>query len=459
MCLSAFGGSPYLISLETLLGEGLLETADIEGAPMFPAHRVDYGRVISYKIPVLFKSFKRFGEIRSKQESDAFHVFCGGNAFWLDDYALFMGLKNIHGGRKWSDWNEEIARREPLSLAMWRSRLLDEIEFWKYIQYQFFKQWRSLKDYCHEHGVHLVGDIPIYVAHDSADVWANRELFQLDEQGNPLVVAGVPPDYFSATGQRWGNPIYRWDLMAKSGYKWWIDRFLVKFLLVDVVRLDHFRGFEAYWEIPTTEPTAMNGRWVKGPGVALFNAVKAALGEIHVIAEDLGVITPEVDNLREQLGFPGMRVLQFAFGDDSNAQEYSPHIHNRNSVVYTGTHDNNTAVGWLTADPGGQTTQSEEAVRKERENALKYVGTDGREIHWDFIRLALNSVARLAVFPLQDVLGLGTEARMNLPGSPQGNWEWRFTSAMLTIDIKKRLKDLTTTYGRTPAVSLPEGRW
>jgi len=328
--------------------------------------------------------------------------------------------------------------------------LAHEIQFWKYLQYQFFKQWFSLKKYCHDQGVRIIGDLPIYVAHDSAEVWAHRHLFHLNDDGEPLVIAGVPPDYFSATGQRWGNPIYRWKLMARRGYRWWTDRLRMNLTMVDMVRLDHFRGFQAYWEIPADEPTAINGRWVMGPGIEFFETVKKELGALPMIAEDLGVITPEVDELRRQLGFPGMRILQMAFGTDPKASEYRPHHHIHNSVVYTATHDHNTTVGWFTAEAGTQSTQTAEEVEKERKDAMQYLGTDGREIHWDFIRLALGSVARLAILPLQDVLGLGTESRMNLPGTAHGNWEWRFNFEMLTPAIRERLRELTRIYERIP---------
>jgi len=449
-CLSAFGGNPYLISPEDLVEEGLLDPSDIENPPPFPSHRVDYGWVISYKTDLLHKSFHRFKDRYSTKYPSGFYAFSEGNAFWLEDYALFTALKGAHDDQGWVDWEERATQRDPKALVEWRNKLNEEIQFSKYVQYVFFKQWHSLKSYCHQKGIRIVGDIPVYVAHDSAEVWAHRELFYLDEQGNPLVVAGVPPDYFSATGQRWGSPIYRWEAMAQSGYRWWIDRFRINFSLVDIVRLDHFRGFEAYWEIPTTEPTAVKGRWVKGPGIDLFKAVKAALGNVEMIAEDLGIITPEVDALREELGFPGMGVLQMAFGNDPKASAYRPHNHTKNCAVYTATHDHNTTVGWFTAEPGTQTTQTREEVKKEREYALKYLGTDGQEIHWDLIRLALGSVARLAIFPLQDVLGLGTGARMNLPGTSQDNWEWRFTAEMLTPTIRDRLRELTRIYERSP---------
>jgi 4-alpha-glucanotransferase len=401
-------------------------------------------------MPLLVKSFQRFKESFSKAYPAGYYAFSQQNAFWLEEYALFMALKEIHDNRVWTSWEEEIAQRDLNALLRCSNKLGEEIQFHKYAQYIFFRQWQSLKSYCHTKGIRIIGDMPVYVAHDSADVWANRDLFYLDDRGHPVVVAGVPPDYFSATGQRWGNPIYRWDVMAQAGYKWWIDRFRVNFKLVDILRLDHFRGFEAYWEIPAFEPTAVTGRWVKGPGAALFKTVKTALGNIQVIAEDLGLITPEVDTLRDEFGFPGMRVLQMAFGNDPKAPEYRPHNYTKHSVVYTATHDHNTTVGWFTAQPGTQTTQMREEVEKERKYALEYVGTDGKELHWYFIRLAMGSVAYMAVFPLQDVLGLGTEARMNFPSTVKGNWEWRFSADMLIPPVRERLKELTTIYERSP---------
>jgi len=450
MCFSAFAGNWLLISLEKLVEEGLLDPSDIEDALSFPKNRVDYSRAISFKMPLMKKSCQRFKERCSRGQTDDFYAFCQQNAFWLEDYALFMALKTVHRKQIWVNWDERIARRDPEVLIEWRNRLNEEIQFRKYLQYVFFKQWISLKRYCNERSIRIIGDIPVYVAHDSADVWAHRDLFHLDDHGNPLVIAGVPPDYFSATGQRWGNPIYRWDVMSKSGYSWWTDRFRINFLLVDILRIDHFRGFESYWEIPSNEPTALNGRWVKGPGATLFEALQTAFGNIQVIAEDLGVITPEVDALRDKLGFPGMRILQMAFGNDPKASEYKPHNHIKNCVVYTATHDHNTTVGWFTSKPGSQTTQAKEEIQREREYALKYIGTDGKEIHWDFIRLSMRSVARMAVFPLQDVLGLSTEARMNRPGTVRGNWEWRFASEMLTPTIREKLRELTIIYERTP---------
>jgi len=453
MCLSAFGGNPYLISLEKLVDEGLLDAADLTGAPAFTAGHAEYGPAIRYRMSLLRESFERFKGMGRTKFPDAFYAFCEGNAFWLEDYALFTALKDAHGGVEWTRWDEGAARRQPDALVRWRNGLAGEVMLWKYLQYQFFKQWLELKAYCRGKGVLVVGDIPVYVAHDSAEVWSHRDLFHLDENGSPLVVAGVPPDYFSATGQRWGNPIYRWEEMARRGFRWWIDRFRTNFSLVDTVRLDHFRGFEAYWEIPASEPTAVNGRWVKGPGASLFRAMAQELGDVPMIAEDLGVITPEVDALREELGFPGMRILQMAFGTDPKAAEYRPHRHIDNCAVYTATHDHNTTVGWFTAEPGTQSTQSREEVEAERLHALRYIGSDGAEIHWDFIRMALRSVARLAIFPLQDVLGLGSASRMNLPGTATGNWEWRFTYDMLGDESRRRLREWTDLYERLPSRS------
>ena len=451
MCFSAFAGNPLLISLEKLAQEKLLAAADLQDPHSFPKHRVDYGKVLRFKMPLLVKSFQNFKKRLPGGKTEEFFPFCQQNAFWLEDYSLFMALKTAFGGKVWMDWGEGLSHRDPQALADWRSRLSEEVLFRKYLQYVFFKQWQSLKRHAHERGIRVIGDIPIYVAHDSAEVWGNRELFYLDEGGMPQVVAGVPPDYFSATGQRWGNPLYRWDLMAQSGFHWWIERFRATYALVDILRIDHFRGFEAYWEIPATEATAVNGAWVKGPGTPFFQKITAALGNLRVIAEDLGVITPEVDELREQFGFPGMRVLQMAFGKDPKASEYRPHHHVENCVAYTGTHDHNTTVGWFTSPPGSQkTTQTPEEVGEERKFARQYLGTDGREIHWDLIRLALGSVARMSLFPLQDVLGLGSEARMNLPGTASGNWEWRFTADRLTHPVRKKLRELTKTYERNP---------
>ena len=447
-CHSVFAGNPLLISLEMLVEGGFLEADALKNAPLFSEHRVDYDAVIDFKIPVLKKSFQFFEKKASPAQSAEFESFCEEKALWLDGYALYMALKQAHGNASWNTWEEEIKLRRPGTVDRWSKKLASEIRCHKYQQYQFFRQWARLKKYCNDRAIRLFGDMPIYVSHDSDTVWLRPELFYLDGDGNPTVVAGVPPDYFSATGQFWGNPLYRWNVMAKDSYAWWVERMRATLSLVDVVRLDHFRGFEKYWEIPGADKTARNGRWVPGPGAALFEAIKKDLGDVPIIAEDLGVITPEVHSLRERLGFPGMKVLQFAFGGDPGENEYLPHNYLRNCVVYTGTHDNNTTVGWFKEKAIGESTRNRGEREAERKLALKYIGSNGREINWDFIRLALMSVADKAIIPLQDVLGLGSEARMNRPAESEGNWTWRFTWDMLTGEIKSRLRELTTIYGR-----------
>jgi len=447
---SVFAGNPLLLSLETLVAEGLLQATDLKDAPPFTEHSVDFDAVRAFKCPLLQKSFQVFEAKASPEQRAEFDSFCYNKASWLDGYALYMALKEAHDGIAWNMWEDDIKLRRLAAVRRWRKKLAREIRYRKYQQFQFSKQWSRLKKYCNDRGIRLFGDMPIYVLLDSDTVWLHPELFYLDDDGRPTVVAGVPPDYFSATGQLWGNPIYRWDLMAKDGYAWWIERIQATLSLVDIVRIDHFRGFEKYWEVPVGDTTARKGRWVPGAGPALFEAIKKALGNVPIVAEDLGYITPEVDALREQFGFPGMRVLQFAFGNDPKADDYRPHNYPRNCVVYTGTHDNNTTIGWFKEDVLGDTTQSREAREAEKRLALKYMGSDGREINWDFIRLALMSVADTAIIPLQDVLGLGSEARMNRPATNAGNWIWRFTWNMLTDELKARLRDLTTLYGRAP---------
>jgi 4-alpha-glucanotransferase len=440
---SAFAGNPLLISLEMLADEGLLTAGELAQAPEFPADQVDYGRVIRFKMPLLRAAYKRF------ESSAEFDSFRNENAAWLDDFSLFMALKEAHGGEAiWSRWEPQIAARQPAALAEWRARLAEDIAALQFTQYLFFRQWRALHDYARDRGIQIMGDLPIYVAHDSADVWANPRLFQLDEQGDPAVMSGVPPDYFSATGQLWGNPIYRWDRMAEAGFPWWIDRLRASLALVDIIRVDHFRGIEAYWEVPAGETTAQNGRWVKGPGAALFEALQNALGELPIVAENLGVITPEVEAIRTQFGFPGMAILQFAFGKDPQAPDFKPHNYPRDRVAYTGTHDNDTTAGWWSSEGAGDSTRTPEDVRQEREFTRKYLATDGREMHWVFIRTLMASVANTVLFPLQDVLGLGSEARMNTPAVPSGNWRWRYRAGMLTPEIGARLKELVTLYDR-----------
>jgi 4-alpha-glucanotransferase len=447
-CFSAFAGNPLFIDLLKLQDQGLLASQDLATAPQVPSDFVDFGKVITFKQALLRKAAQNFFTNATGIDSSAFGTFCRTNAAWLDDYALFMAGKAFHNGAVWTDWDAGLRRRDPGALEKWRQRLSPEIEIHKFAQFEFFRQWEMLKDRCRRHGIRIMGDIPIYVAHDSADVWAHPELFRLDERGRPTVVAGVPPDYFSATGQLWGNPIYRWDVLARSGYRWWIDRFRASLKLFDLVRLDHFRGFEAYWEVPAGASTAIVGKWVKGPGKAFFDVLRAELKELPVVAENLGVITPEVEAIRREFGFPGMSLLQFAFGNDPQGPSFRPHNYSRELAAYTGGHDNDTTVGWWTSVGVGESTRSAEDIRKEREFAKAYLGFENEPINWVFIRAVLSSVAAIAMIPLQDVLGLGSEARMNLPGTVAGNWKWRYRAGALTPDIKARLRNLTVLYDR-----------
>jgi len=435
-CFSAFAGNPLLISPDLLLEQGHLTPGDLANKPVFPADYVDYGPVIEYKTTLLRKAFANFQGLDNEQDRRAFATFCASKGAWLEDYALFMALKDHHQGAVWTTWDKNIAGRQPEAMAHWKSALASEIERYKYLQFQFYQQWAALRRYVQQYKMRIVGDIPIFVAHDSADVWARPELYYLDSDGNPTVVAGVPPDYFSETGQLWGNPLYRWERMAQTGYSWWIERFRATFELVDMVRVDHFRGFEGYWEVPATEKTAVRGRWVKGPGPDLFRAVERALGKLPIIAEDLGVITPEVEALRDQFEFPGMRILQFAFASDAQ-DPFLPHNYIPNCVVYTGTHDNDTTLGWF-----------DTCTPEERQAALAYFGTDGQDIGWDMIRWLFASVADTAIVPLQDMLSLGTEARMNYPSRLGGNWSWRFSFDALTPALTSRLRQITEIYGR-----------
>jgi len=448
-CFSAFAGNPLLLSLDTLVEDGLLSASDVTRSPAFPLSEVDYGAVIEFKFALLDKAFQAFEASAPASAREDFEAFCSAQASWLDDYALFVTVKEAHEGVVWTQWEKSIAAREPVVVARWASEHAHVIASRKFRQYEFFRQWAALRKECRARGVRIMGDVPIFVAHDSADVWAHRELFRLDAAGEPEFVAGVPPDYFSETGQLWGNPLYRWDALAKSGYRWWIERLRAALGLVDLVRLDHFRGFEAYWEIPAKETTAVNGRWVKGPGAPLFEALRGALGELPIVAENLGVITPEVEALRARFELPGMAILQFAFGTDPQGPGFLPHNYTHDLVVYTGTHDNDTTVGWWTGGVGDSTRAPEE-VEQERALAGKYLATDGSDIHWAFIRAILASVADVAITPLQDVLGLGSETRMNVPGRPAGNWRWRYRPEALTDAIRERLRELTSLYGRLP---------
>lgn len=445
---SAFAGNPLLISLETLAEEGLLDRDDLSKSPDFPADHVDFAAVIDYKANLLRRAADSF---LARGDRVEFDHFCSANAPWLDDFALFMSAKDAHDGTVWTEWDRPLAMREPQALRRWREKLSQDIEAHKFWQYEFFRQWRALKSYCDERHIRLMGDIPIYVAHDSADVWSHPDLFYLDEHGRPEKVAGVPPDYFSATGQLWGNPIYRWDVMRASGYRWWIDRFRACLEMFDMVRVDHFRGFEAYWEIPAGEPTATNGRWVKGPGADLFEKVTAVLGDLPIVAENLGVITPEVENIRRQFSYPGMAILQFAFSTDPQAPTFRPHNYIHHQVAYTGGHDNDTMVGWWRSGVA-DSTRSEADVQKEYNDSMEYLGHTRdafeREVNWIFIREVMRSVADTVLFPAQDVLGLGSEARMNVPGTLGRNWKWRMLPMALRDEHRQRLKLFASIYER-----------
>ncbi len=446
---STFAGNHLLISFDQLVKDKLLNPQRLKDFPRFHADRVNYGRVIPARMKVLRSVCRTFERKASGGRLRAYRKFCKENADWLDDYALFLSIKEAYGGGPWVKWPKELAQREPAALNRARRQYGTSIRNVKILQYLFFDQWTRLQHYAHKKGIRIIGDIPIFVAHDSADVWANPELFFVDAEGQPIVVAGVPPDYFSATGQLWGNPLYRWDVHRNQDFAWWIARMRKVFELYDIVRIDHFRGFEAYWEIPAHEKTAINGRWIPGPGEALFDEMIKQLGPLPIIAEDLGIITPPVEALRDKFHFPGMRVLQFAFGNDGKAHDYRPENYPPNCVVYTGTHDNDTTVGWFWSKAGDGSTRTHEEIERERQMILDYLGTDGHEIHWDMIRLALQSNANMAVLPMQDLLGLDSKARMNVPGRPGGNWQWRFTWNQVTPEIVTRMRDLTLESKRT----------
>jgi 4-alpha-glucanotransferase len=447
-CFSAMAGNPLLLSPEHLREQGLLQAADLARVPAFPVDSVDYGQVIPYKMDLLRRAARAFLSDAGSSHRAEFETFCRANASWLEDYALFMAAKDLHGSVVWTEWNPELRRRDASALPRWSQKLAPDINAYKYWQFEFFRQWVSLKKYCQERKIRFMGDVPIYVAHDSADVWSNPGLFLLDDRGRPAVMSGVPPDYFSATGQLWGNPIYRWDLLAADGYQWWIERFRGAFRLFEIVRLDHFRGFEAYWEIPGGETTAMKGRWVEGPGEKLLSALQAAFGDLPIVAENLGVITPAVEKLRHQFHLPGMVLLQFAFGIDPQAPTFRPHNYTRDLVAYTGTHDNDTTVGWWKSSGAADSVRTADDVRREHEFARAYLGFHGEEINWSLIRALLASIASVTIVPLQDVLGLGSDARMNLPATVSGNWKWRYRPGALADSFAERLGRLTKMYER-----------
>ena len=436
MSNSAFAGNPLLIDLVDLQAQGWLTAADLAPVAGLDETQVNFAAMYPFRMQRLAKAAAAYAASGTAEQQADHARFVAEHANWLEDYALFMSLCESLNWQDWCDWDPALARREPQALAAARSAHAERIAFWKFCQWNFYRQWLALKAYANGRGIQIIGDTPIFIAYLSAEVWANQHLFELDAAGRATVVAGVPPDIFAATGQRWGNPLYRWSEHAKDGFAWWVERVRRTFELVDIVRIDHFRGFAGYWEIPASEPTAIKGRWVPGPGAALFEAINQALGPMPIIAEDLGVITPDVDALRKQFGLPGMRILQFAFGGDAS-DHFLPHNHAPDTVVYTGTHDNDTTAGWWAT-----------ASDRERHYARGYLATDGHDMPWTLIRAAMASVADTAVHPLQDVLALPTECRMNYPGQESGWWGWRFQWAQVQPWHCQRLAELVRLYGR-----------
>jgi 4-alpha-glucanotransferase len=445
--LSSHAGNPLLISLEVLRNEGWLDDADLAGAPTGEPDLAELHRALDWKRPRLARAARAFAAGADAERSAELEDFRAREAGWLEDWALFAVLKEAHGGVPWTRWAAPLARRDPAALGAARARYAEAIFAEVFTQWAFFRQWDELRARCRALDIQLMGDVPIYVAHDSAEVWTRPELFRLDARGEPASVAGVPPDYFSASGQLWGNPLYDWEAVARDGHRFWIDRIRSALALVDRIRLDHFRGFEAFWEVPASAPTAAGGRWVPGPGAEVFEALEGALGKLPFVAENLGVITPEVEALRRRFGFPGMAILQFAFGLDPQAPTFQPHNYARDLVAYTGTHDNDTVMGWWTGGAEGS-VRSAEDVAREKAFAKDYLGTDGREMTWVMIRAVLASVADTAIVPLQDVLGLGAGARMNRPSTLGGNWRWRVREDALARDLGARLGRLAHLYGR-----------
>jgi 4-alpha-glucanotransferase len=433
--LSAFAGNTLLISPELMIDDGLLTKEDVKPIQSIKKNRIDYKQVTSFKEGLFKTAYERFKGSRKIE----YEKFISENSSWLEDFALYVALK-AHLGKVWSEWPKEIRDREPEALRTWKTQLHDKIEMEKFLQYLFFKQWSSLKRCCNEKGIQIIGDMPIYVDFDSADVWVHPEIFKLDKENRPSFVGGVPPDYFSSTGQLWGHPVYRWNVLKESGYAWWIRRFEHNLKLFDLVRIDHFRGFVAYWEVQASEKTAVRGRWVEAPAEDFFCTLCKRFPRPPIIAEDLGIITPDVKEIINRFEFPGMRVLLFAFGGDTSTNPYAPHNHVKNCLVYTGTHDTNTVKGWF----------ENEATHEDKKRLSRYIGhkVSIEDVHWEFIRLAMMSVANTAIVPIQDIVGLGEEARMNRPATSEGNWEWHILPEQLTSQLLGRFLEMTEIYGR-----------
>lgn len=435
-CYSAFAGNPMLIDLEILVKQGYLKEIELEINQPFNPGVVEYDKVYAHKMPLLTAAASRFLEKTSWAEQTKFEVFCQENIYWLDDYATFIAIKDKHDGKPWWEWNADLRLRKQEAIENIFSELNSSIQVLKVIQYFFYTQWIELRFYANRNGVRIIGDMPLYIAHDSADAWCHHDNFWFDKQRNPVNVAGVPPDYFSETGQLWGNPLYNWEYLKETDFKWWIERVKANFILYDYLRIDHFRGLAAFWAVPFGEKTAIKGEWMPAPGRDLLQAVKDQLGDLPIIAEDLGVITPDVIELRDGFGFPGMKILQFAF-DSEEENDFLPHTYQRNCIVYTGTHDNDTTLGWYVS-----------SKEKDKQILRDYFNPDERDISWSFIKLAWSSVADLAIIPLQDVLRLGSEARMNVPGTSSGNWKWRYQAENLKDEHALKLKKITKTFGR-----------
>jgi 4-alpha-glucanotransferase len=439
-CFSAFAGNPLLVSPDKLNEDGFLSDHDLSDKQNFNPTQIDYGEIINYKKSLLRKAFNNFENDFNSLGKD-FDVFCDKHKDWLEDFALFMAAKDFHNGEVWSKWEKGLIHRTEKALKKWKEKLSDDIRYHKFVQFNFFRQWKAIRDYANKNGIKIIGDMPIFIAYDSADLWANKEIFSVDGDGKLETVAGVPPDYFSPTGQLWGNPLYRWKVMEKDDFLWMRKRFASLYELIDIVRIDHFRGFEAYWEIPGEAKTAVTGRWVKAPGENLFKSLIKHFGDVPILAEDLGVITPDVEALRDKFNFPGMKILQFAFGTDMETK-FLPHNFIPNCVVLTGSHDNDTTRSYF------ETARGEE--NDIHDHAQMYLNYFGNDIVNELIRAAYASVANIVIIPIQDVLNLGGEARMNFPSRLGGNWIWRFTWEQINENIASHYKGLTILYERPP---------
>lgn len=436
-CFSAHAGNPNLIDFDLLIKAKLLHNEDLEDFPHFSEDAVSFDALQNARLPLLKKAFQSFTMYADNIEKLAYRNFLKDNAKWINDYALFRAIKANRNQKPWYQWETPLKMRESETIKAIQALLHEEIDFHKFLQFVFFRQWMAVKEYAHKNKIRIIGDIPLYVALDSADSWANPEIFEFDAERNPIRVGGVPPDYFSETGQLWGNPLFRWDVLKETGYSWWVDRINTNLFLYDVIRIDHFRGFSAYWAIPYGEKTAVHGEWIPCPGNDFFEFLRTKSGNLPIIAEDLGVITPDVETLRDDFGLPGMKILQFAF-DSSEANDYLPHNYIKNCIVYTGTHDNDTIIGWFNG-----------ATPEDRKYMLDYLNAPEKDINWTLIRLAWASVAYTAIVPMQDILGLGSASRMNLPGTTANNWQWRAKANVFTDDLAEKLAHLTVLYGRT----------